>query len=89
MGGAIGLAIVTNVLNSYVRSGLLEVLSVEQVAALLETGSAIKNLPPDVQTTVQRVFAQGYNIQLKILSGFAAAQIPSSLLMWQKKQIVV
>ncbi|KAI4264049.1 MAG: hypothetical protein L6R42_000831 [Xanthoria sp. 1 TBL-2021] len=89
MGAAVGLAIVTNVLNTHVRNNLLEVLSGEQVAALLEISSDIWNLPPDVRAIVQRVFAEGYNIQFKILAGFAAAQIASSLIMWQKRQITV
>ncbi|KAL8724486.1 MAG: hypothetical protein Q9166_007920 [cf. Caloplaca sp. 2 TL-2023] len=89
MGGAIGLAIVTSVLNSYVGSGLLAMLTPEQVKILLQTTSAITSLPVDVQDGVQQVFAKGYNIQFKILACFAAAQIPSSLIMWKKKQIVV
>ena len=89
MGGAIGLAIVTAVLNSDVSSGLKGVIDAEQIAAILQTGSALTGLPPDVQATVRSVFAKSYNVQFKILAGLAAVQIPSSLIMWQKKQIIV
>lgn len=89
MGGAIGLAIVTAVFNSHVRSSLRAVLSAEQIAALLQSSSAVVDLPPNIQAHVRGIFAVGYNIQFKILAGFAAAQIPSSIFMWQKRQIVV
>jgi hypothetical protein len=35
------------------------------------------------------VLAHGYNLQMIVLCGFAAAQIPAALLMWRKKQITV
>lgn len=89
MGGAIGLAIATSVLNNHVSSGLLGILNAEQIKSLLDSPSVITNLPPNIRDTVQGIFAQGYNIQFKILAGIASAQIPASLIMWQKEQIVV
>lgn len=89
MGGAIGLAIVTTVLNSFVRSNLSKFLTPEEVEGLLQTASSLDKFPTDIQHVIQGVFAQGYNTQFKILAGLAAAQIPSSLIMWQKKQIVL
>ncbi|KAL9035080.1 MAG: hypothetical protein Q9214_006754 [Letrouitia sp. 1 TL-2023] len=89
MGGATGLAIVTAVFNSHVDSSLRAVLSGEQIATLLDTSSAILDLPSSLQESVRSIFALGYNTQFKILAGLAAAQIPSSMVMWQKEQIVV
>ena len=89
MGGAIGLAIVTSVLNSHVQSGLPDFLTQDQVNMLLQRSGTIVEFPPQVQEMIKLVFAQGYNNQMKVLIGFAAAQIPGSLIMWQKKQIVV
>ena len=89
MGGAIGLAIVTSVLNSHVQSILPGFLSQSQIDMLLQRSGTITQFPPHVQEMVKLVFAQGYNNQMKVLIGFAAAQIPGSLIMWQKKQIIV
>ena len=89
MGGAVGLAIVTSILNSSVSSNLSEFLTPQQVQSLLDTSSALAGFPPDIQAKIQSAFADGYNTQLKVLAGLAAAQLPSSLIMWQKKQIVV
>lgn len=89
MGGAIGLAIVTTVLNSYIKSELAQYISPDQIASLLETAEAFKSLPPDIINLVKGVFARGYNLQVEIMIGFAAAQIPASFLMWKKNQILV
>lgn len=89
MGGAIGLAIVTTLLNSYIKSHLSGFLSPEQINALLKTTQAFKALPPDRAEMVKTVFASGYNLQMQVMVGFSAAQIPAALIMWQKKQIVV
>ena len=89
MGGVIGLAIVTAVFNSFVKSKLGQFLSADQIDNLLKATSSITSLPTEMQEVVRGIFADGYNLQMKILAGFAAAQIPSSLVMWQKKQIRV
>ena len=89
MGAAVGLAITTTVLNSYVRSRLSAFLSQEEIGALLETSAMLSSFPLDVQQRIRSVFGHGYNIQMRILIGLAAAQLPASLVMWQRKQIVV
>lgn len=89
MGGAIGLAVVTTVLNSYIKSHLLGILSSEQINELMKTTQAFALLPPNLAESVKTVFANGYNLQMRVMIGFSAAQIPVALLMWQRKQIVV
>lgn len=89
MGGVIGLAIVTSVLNNYIRSHLAQVLSADQINVLLRTTDAFAALPPEVKESVRIIFARGYDLQLQVMIGFSAAQLPASLLMWKKKQIVV
>lgn len=39
---------------------------------------------PGIRKSVQEVFAQGYNLQYKIMAGLAAAQFPAAALMWRK-----
>lgn len=89
MGGVIGLAIVTAALNGLVRSKLRGILSYAQIEELLRSAAAIASTSAADRDQIRSAFAEGYNLQMKILAGLAAAQIPSSLVMWQKKQIVV
>lgn len=89
MGGAITLAIVTTAFNGSVRSRLSHTITDAQINNLLSSALAVESFAPEMQATIKYTFAVGYNLQMKILAGFAAAQIPSSFLMWQKKQIRV
>ena len=77
------------VLNRYVKSHLSTVLPPEQINKLLKSTQAFKTLAPNVAETVRLVFANGFNLQMKIMIGFSAAQIPATLLMWQKEQVRV
>ena len=88
MGGAVGLAIVTCVMNSWTESALSPLLASDQLAAILQTTAAINALQPaDLQTAVRTLLGNGYIIQMRIMIGFAVAQFPATLLVWQTKQI--
>ena len=89
MGGVVGLAIITSAFNGFTRPRLDHYLTTAQVAELLKTPTALIELPPAIQENVRMIFADGYNLELKILCGLAAGQIPASFLMWQKRQIRV
>lgn len=89
MGGAVGLAIVTTSFNGLVRRNLGNLLSSSQIDTLLRYPETIPSLPIDLQETVRTVFADGYTLQMKILAGLAAGQIPAALLMWEKDQIMI
>jgi hypothetical protein len=89
IGGAIGLAIATAAYKSYILPRLDEFITEEQRNMLLQSAESISLFPLPVQAQIRGILAGGYNLQFKILIGFAGAQIPSSLLMWQKKQIIV
>ncbi|TGO66605.1 hypothetical protein BELL_0946g00010 [Botrytis elliptica] len=89
LGGVLGIAIATAAYKSNILSNLDKILTKEQRSLILESTSMIKTFDPKVQMQIRGVFAEGYNIQFRILVAFAAAQIPSSLLMWQEKQIMV
>jgi len=83
------LAIVTSVMNRWVRSELEKFLPIEQVELLLQTTDIISKLPEAAQSQVREGFGRWYNFQMKIMIGMAAAQLPSTLLMWTKKPIMV
>lgn len=89
MGGTIGLATATGILNNHVKSHLAQILSADQITALLRTTDAFTALPPELKDPVRMIFARGYNLQLQVMIGFAAAQLPVSLLMWRTENIVV
>ena len=92
LGGTIGLAISTTVLNSFVRNGLEGMmLSVEQIEGINTDLSYIKQLTETQQVAVRTVFANGYNKQTKVLLGFCGLMFLSSLLMWERnpRRVVV
>lgn len=85
LGGVVGLAIATNVLNNHVRSGLPNILSQQQIDALLQTFAVIQTLPDTLQVAVRTVYAEGYNLQMKVMVGFCVAQVVSVIIMYEKK----
>lgn len=89
MGGVIGLAIITTVFNGLVRSQLSDLLSGSELETLLKSPRTISLFTSDIQEIIRKTFAEGYTLQVKILAGLAAGQIPAALLMWEKEQIMV
>lgn len=89
MGGVIGLAIVTTAFNGLVKSRLGRFLSTEQINDLLEFANSSLSYPADTQDRFRIIFAEGYSLQMKIMTGFAAAQLLSTLFIWQSKQVRV
>jgi len=89
MGSVVGVAIVTCILNSYMVSHLSEILTPAQIDAVLQSTEVVGTLPGELRHAVQMLFAKGYNLQMRVLIGFSAAQIPAALLMWQKNQVVL
>jgi hypothetical protein len=85
LGGALILALVTAVMNNNLKNTLIDVLPAEQLVHVFHTTEAIASLSGPLKTTVRETFLKGYNMQLRILLGFAAAQLPFTLLMWQKE----
>jgi uncharacterized protein YdhG (YjbR/CyaY superfamily) len=49
---------------------------------LLEKTETIKMLSPEASESVRTLFAESYNLQIRILIGFAVAKIPVTALMW-------
>ena len=88
LGSALGLAIVTAAFNSLVRGKLEDILQPSQVDDLLRSPAIVESFPKDLQGTILAAFGEGYNLQLKVLAGIAALQIPSALLIWKTPQII-
>ncbi|KAJ5578744.1 MFS general substrate transporter [Penicillium hispanicum] len=88
MGGSIGLAIVTAIQHSYLRSNLRHFLGGDMVEALLQSTSTLAKLPIGTQDLVRETYAASYNLQMKILAAMAGVQLLTSMMMWRKDPIV-
>ncbi len=76
-------------MNSFLNSRLSGVIGAEHLSAVLKTTAAIRDFPPEVQSLVLTAFAEGYNLQMKIMTGFAGMQVLAVGMLWQNKQIAV
>lgn len=84
LGGSIGLAICTNILNDKVKSEST-FLSPQQLGSLLQSAETIKTLPPNVQERVRQIYGTGYNKEMQALTAFGGAAVLATLLMWETK----
>jgi hypothetical protein len=85
LGGSVGIAIANSVWNGYVRSTLDSVLSNTEISGLMVNIGGISTLPENKQFAVRRIFAEGYNIQMKVTVAFAAAQFLVAALIWRRQ----
>ncbi|KAJ5683611.1 hypothetical protein N7462_006776 [Penicillium macrosclerotiorum] len=81
LGGAIGLAIASNILNGRLSNHLQGVLSPHDLHLFLENVKWIDHLAIFLREEVKDVFAQSYTTQLRVMIGFAAVQLPAILLL--------
>ena len=84
LGGSIGLAVCTNILNNKIRSAS-GILSPQQVQGLLQSAQAINTLTPDLQVAVRQLFANGYNEEMQVLIAFSGAALLATLMMWERQ----
>lgn len=89
LGGAIGLAIATSVMNGWLTSHLSSLLNTGTLNQILQNTEVISTLPAALQVTVRQVFSGGYNLQMRVVTGLAALQFPAIAMMWRKQQIKV
>ncbi|KAL3458394.1 MFS general substrate transporter [Aspergillus heterothallicus] len=87
LGGSIGLAIVTAIQHSYLRTHLSNFLTGSVVEAVLDSTAVIATLPSDTQAHVRETYGDSYNLQMNVLAGMAGVQLLTSFLMWQKNLI--
>ncbi|KAF2180760.1 putative efflux pump antibiotic resistance protein [Zopfia rhizophila CBS 207.26] len=85
LGGVIGLAIGSSIMNSRIKSGLEHILIQEVIGELLQSVEVLKLLPLAVKGRAIQLFADMYNLQDKVMIAFAAAQIPAVALIWNRQ----
>lgn len=84
LGGSLGLAVSTNILNGKLQS-VSRLLSSEQLQGLFQSAQNIKTLPPHLQETVRQTFGRGYNEQMQALTAFGGAAVLITMMMWERK----
>ena len=84
LGGSIGLAVCTNVLNVNVKSEST-LLSPQQLHDLLQSTATIKKLPSYLQEGVRQIYGTGYNKEIQVLTAFGGSAVLATLLMWERK----
>ena len=89
LGGALVLAIITAVMNQDLDRSLSGLLNPSQLAAVFRSAEVVARLPEPLHTAVKETFMKGFNMQLRILIGFAAAEVPFTLMMWQKDPVKI
>jgi hypothetical protein len=88
-GQAIGLAIATGVLNSDLSSKLSGLLTMSQLQSLLRDISIVDTFPQNLQESVGEIFGKAYNLNIKVMIGFAAAQFLAAGLLWRRPQLSI
>lgn len=90
LGSATVISIVTAVGNTWLRDVLSDSLSLEQIQAIFRSSEHIESLPsPEVIAMVRGRFVESFNLQMRIVLGFAIAGAFVALLMWQRNQIKI
>ncbi|KAK4200774.1 multidrug resistance protein 3 [Triangularia verruculosa] len=89
LGSATVISIVTAVGNSWLKDSLSESLRADQIQAIFRSSTTIVDLPEHLETLVRTRFVETFNLQMRIVVGFAVAGVFTVLLMWQKPQVKV
>ncbi|KAF2804408.1 MFS general substrate transporter [Mytilinidion resinicola] len=82
LGGLIGISVASSLSTPYLRHHLIDVLPLDLVLAVMEKTEALHMLSGATLDNVRAIFGESYNLQIKFVIGFAAAQIPTTALMW-------
>ncbi|KAL9097924.1 MAG: hypothetical protein Q9165_000250 [Trypethelium subeluteriae] len=89
LGGATALAILTAVGNTWLRNALQGVLTPDQLTTIFRTPEIISSFPADPRDIVRGAFVKIFDLEMRILIGFSAAEFLFTLLMWQKKPVLL
>lgn len=84
LGGNIGLATATIILNSHLTSDLAGVLTPQQINELRRSLNAIETFTPQEVAAVAGSFANAFKSQLLACTGVAAASLVACFFAWQR-----
>ncbi|RWA10729.1 hypothetical protein EKO27_g4367 [Xylaria grammica] len=89
LGSAVVVSITTAVGNSLVKAKLTGILTPLQIQEVFRSSASINELSPELEEMVRTDFISSFDVQFRIVLGFAVASIISIVLLWKKKQILV
>ncbi|KAF5868961.1 putative mfs multidrug transporter protein [Botrytis fragariae] len=84
LGGSIGIAICTNVLNNHITSALSSILSPIQLNELLQSTEVLTKFPPRLLAITRKAYSDAYNTQMLLLAAFSAATLMTTVLFWER-----
>ncbi|KAL9622620.1 MAG: hypothetical protein Q9160_003117 [Pyrenula sp. 1 TL-2023] len=84
LGGNIGLAIATIILNQHLASDLKSSLSQSQISSLRHSLNAIRDFTPDEVAAVAKSFSGAFKAQLEVCMGIAALSFVICFASWMK-----
>ena len=85
LGGTIGLAICSTLLNNQIKAETAKFLTPSQVAALLQSFQSINQLPPDIQNEVRNVYGAAYGQQMRVMLYFSIVALLSLVLLAERR----
>jgi hypothetical protein len=71
-------------LSNHLKSRLLGVISLAEFLRISDTLSSIESLDSVQKLAVKRAFADGYNLQMQVLTAFSGIAFLSSLFLWER-----
>ncbi|KAK6957287.1 hypothetical protein Daesc_000069 [Daldinia eschscholtzii] len=83
LGGTIGLAISSTVLNNHLASALPALLSPADIKQISDSVQHINTLPDTTRDAVRQVFADGFNTQLRVMMYFSVAVWVFAASLWE------
>ncbi|KAL4810926.1 major facilitator superfamily domain-containing protein [Aspergillus unguis] len=84
LGGAVGVSIATNLINSAVQNQLKGQVPSDILQGIMHDVSSTEGLEESTQKLIRHAFADGYESQLLMVLGFCAAQVLALVLMWER-----
>ncbi|KAI0888580.1 drug resistance transporter EmrB/QacA subfamily [Annulohypoxylon maeteangense] len=85
LGGTIGLAISSTILNNHLSSDLPTLLSPTDIQQISDSVQYINTLPDATRDAVRQVFADGYSSQLRVMMYFSAVVWIFAATLWERK----
>ncbi|KAI1410315.1 drug resistance transporter EmrB/QacA subfamily [Hypoxylon sp. FL1857] len=85
LGGTIGLAISSTVLNNHLSSNLPALLTPEDIEQIADSVQYINTLPDVTRNAVRQVFADGFSEQLRVMMYFSAVVWVFAVTLWERK----
>lgn len=74
----------SSLLSNLLKTRLLGVISPAEFLKISDTLSSIESLDSVQKLAVKRAFADGYNLQMKVLTAFSGIAFLSSLFLWER-----